>query len=292
MFSYLGNYLGFQGYYNPFSGEGQVNTTIPRFLEPFVTAHEVAHQIGYAKENEANFAGFLACRSYPSNVFRYSMYLDMYNYALGEVYRRDTSLARSFQNKAHPQIIKDQKEFRDFYRRYNNPVEDLIMWGYGHFLKANNTLKLIIAIAIPLIVGGTSGFFTATGVESWYQTIARPTWNPPGWLFGPVWTTLYVMMGISLFLVWKEDTSVELKKIGIALFAVQLVLNFFWSFIFFNQHQIGWALVEIAVMWVFILLTIFAFAQVNKAAAWLLVPYISWVSFATILNYTTWQLNK
>ncbi len=156
----------------------------------------------------------------------------------------------------------------------------------------NNTLKLIIAIAIPLIVGGTSGFFTATGVESWYQTIARPTWNPPGWLFGPVWTTLYVMMGISLFLVWKEDTSVELKKIGIALFAVQLVLNFFWSFIFFNQHQIGWALVEIAAMWVFILLTIFAFAQVNKAAAWLLVPYISWVSFATILNYTIWQLNK
>jgi len=156
----------------------------------------------------------------------------------------------------------------------------------------NNTLKLIIAIAIPLIVGGTSGFFTATGVESWYQTIARPTWNPPGWLFGPVWTTLYVMMGISLFLVWKEDASVELKKIGIALFAVQLVLNFFWSFIFFDQHQIGWALVEIAAMWVFILLTIFAFAQVNKAAAWLLVPYISWVSFATILNYTIWQLNK
>lgn len=156
----------------------------------------------------------------------------------------------------------------------------------------NNTLKLIIAIAIPLIVGGTSGFFTATGVESWYQTIARPTWNPPGWLFGPVWTTLYVMMGISLFLVWKEDTSVELKKIGIALFAVQLVLNFFWSFIFFNQHQIGWALVEIIAMWVFILLTIFAFAQVNKAAAWLLVPYISWVSFATILNFTIWQLNK
>ncbi|MBK8139577.1 MAG: tryptophan-rich sensory protein [Chitinophagaceae bacterium] len=156
----------------------------------------------------------------------------------------------------------------------------------------NNTLKLIIAIAIPLIVGGTSGFFTATGVESWYQTIARPTWNPPGWLFGPVWTTLYVMMGISLFLVWKEDTSVELKKIAIALFTVQLVLNFFWSFIFFNQHQIGWALVEIAAMWVFILLTIFAFAQVNKAAAWLLVPYISWVSFATILNFTIWQLNK
>ena len=138
LFSYLGNYLGFQGYYNPFSGEGQVNTTVPRFLEPYVTAHEIAHQLGYGKENEANFVGFLACRYYPSNAFRYSVYYDIYNYALGEVIRRDTALARSFQQKAHPQVIKDQKEFRDFYRRYRNPVEPIIMWGYGNFLKANN----------------------------------------------------------------------------------------------------------------------------------------------------------
>ena len=156
----------------------------------------------------------------------------------------------------------------------------------------SNIVKAIIAIAIPLMVGATSGFFTVTGVESWYQTIQKPSWNPPGWIFGPVWTTLYVMMGIALFLVWKEDTSEELKKIAIALFAVQLTLNFFWSFIFFNQQQPGWALVEIIAMWIFILLTIFAFAQVNKTAAWLLVPYISWVSFATILNYTIWQLNR
>lgn len=156
----------------------------------------------------------------------------------------------------------------------------------------SNIVKAIIAIAIPLMVGATSGFFTVTGVESWYQTIQKPSWNPPNWIFGPVWTTLYVMMGIALFLVWKEDTSEELKKIAIALFAVQLTLNFFWSFIFFNQQQPGWALVEIIAMWFFILLTIFAFAQVNKTAAWLLVPYISWVSFATILNYTIWQLNR
>lgn len=156
----------------------------------------------------------------------------------------------------------------------------------------SNIVKAIIAIAIPLMVGATSGFFTVTGVESWYQTIQKPSWNPPNWIFGPVWTTLYVMMGIALFLVWKEDTSEELKKIAIALFAVQLTLNFFWSFIFFNQQQPGWALVEIIAMWFFILLTIFAFAQVNKTAAWLLVPYISWVSFASILNYTIWQLNR
>ena len=156
----------------------------------------------------------------------------------------------------------------------------------------SNIVKAIIAIAIPLMVGATSGFFTISGVESWYQTIQKPSWNPPNWIFGPVWTTLYVMMGIALFLVWKEDTSEELKKIAIALFAVQLTLNFFWSFIFFNQQQPGWALVEIIAMWFFILLTIFAFAQVNKTVAWLLVPYISWVSFASILNYTIWQLNR
>jgi hypothetical protein len=137
-YSYLGNYLGFQGYYNPFSGEGQVNTTVPRFLEPYVTTHEMAHQLGYGKENEANFVGYLACRFYPSNAFRYSVYFDMYNYSVGEVSRRDTALARYFQKNAHPQVIKDQKEFRDFYRRYKNPVEPIVMWGYGHFLQANN----------------------------------------------------------------------------------------------------------------------------------------------------------
>lgn len=138
LFSYLGNYLGFQGYYNPFSGEAQVNTTIPRFLEPFVTTHEIAHQIGYGKENEANFVGFLACREYDSKAFRYSAYFDMYNYSIGEVYRRDTALAKSYQEKVHLQVKKDQKEFRDFYRKYRNPIEPVIMWGYSNFLKANN----------------------------------------------------------------------------------------------------------------------------------------------------------
>ncbi|MBK5270153.1 MAG: DUF3810 domain-containing protein [Bacteroidia bacterium] len=138
LYSYLGNYLGFQGYYNPFSGEGQVNTTIPHFLEPFVTAHEMAHQLGYGKENEANFVGFLACRSYPSNVFRYSVYFDFYKYAVGEIYRIDTVMAESFQQKLHPQVLADIKEYQDFYRKYKNPIEPIIMWGYGHFLKANN----------------------------------------------------------------------------------------------------------------------------------------------------------
>ena len=138
IFSYAGNYLGFEGYYNPFSGEGQVNTTIPGFIEPFVTAHEIAHQIGYAKENEANFVGFLACKSYPSNTFRYSLYFDMYNYSVGELYRRDSAMAKEFQKKLNSQVIKDIEEYRRFYNKYKNPIEPVIMWFYGHYLKANN----------------------------------------------------------------------------------------------------------------------------------------------------------
>ncbi|MET0394326.1 MAG: DUF3810 domain-containing protein [Chitinophagaceae bacterium] len=138
LFSYAGNYLGFQGYYNPFSGEAQINTTVPRFLEPFVTTHEIAHQLGYARENEANFVAFLACRSSPSPALRYSLYFDMYNYALGEVRRRDTALARAFQQRLHPQVVSDIREYRDFYRRYKNPVEPVITWFYGNYLKANN----------------------------------------------------------------------------------------------------------------------------------------------------------
>jgi Protein of unknown function (DUF3810) len=138
LFSYLGNYLGFQGYYNPFSGEAQVNTTVPRFLEPFVTTHEIAHQLGYGRENEANFVGFLACKAYDNNAFRYSVYYDLYNYSIGEIFRQDTTLGKKFQQQLHPQVLKDRQEFRDFYKKYKNPIEPIIMWGYGEFLKANN----------------------------------------------------------------------------------------------------------------------------------------------------------
>lgn len=154
----------------------------------------------------------------------------------------------------------------------------------------SNVAKFIIALVIPLAVGGISGFFTASSVGSWYQTLSKPSWNPPDWLFGPVWTTLYIMMGIALYLVWKETGSSQ-KNLALVLFIIQLVLNFFWSFIFFNQRETGWALAEIIALWVMILLTILAFAKVNTLAAWLLVPYISWVSFASVLNYTIWKLN-
>ena len=138
IFSYAGNILGFQGYYNPFSGEGQVNTTIPVFMQPYVACHEIGHQVGYGKENEANFAGFLACRSHPSPVFKYSVYFDMFNYSIRELYRRDSVLAKQYLENLHPQVKKDYEEMRRFYKKYKNPVEPLIMWFYGKYLEANN----------------------------------------------------------------------------------------------------------------------------------------------------------
>ncbi|HEY1113830.1 MAG TPA: TspO/MBR family protein [Chitinophagaceae bacterium] len=154
-----------------------------------------------------------------------------------------------------------------------------------------NWTKALISLAVPNIVGISAALFTETGESSWYQTIERPEWNPPGWVFGPVWTALYLMMGWAFYLVWKSDAPARLKRPAMILWTVQLVFNFFWTLIFFGAHEIGWALAEIAALWLLILLTIFAFARISKTAAWLLVPYISWVSFATLLTYTIWRLN-
>jgi translocator protein len=152
-------------------------------------------------------------------------------------------------------------------------------------------LKLIIAIAIPLLVGGVSGFFTTESVNGWFTTINKPSFNPPNWIFAPVWTTLYVLMGIAFYLVWKSTGDESVKRTAIIFYSIQLVLNFLWSFIFFKMHQPGWAMVDIVLMWIMILLTILWFGKISSTAAWLLVPYICWVSFASILNYAIWRLN-
>ena len=154
VYSYLGNILGFQGYYNPFSGEGQVNTTIPKFLEPFVSTHEVAHQLGYGKENEANFVAFLACKAYPNTTFRYSMYFDMYLYALTELDSRDSVRAKARNDKLHPQAKKDIDEYRRFLKKYRNQIEPVIGWIYDGYLQANDqpegkkTYNMVVAYLI------------------------------------------------------------------------------------------------------------------------------------------------
>jgi len=153
----------------------------------------------------------------------------------------------------------------------------------------NNYLKAILSITICLAVGGISGYITADAIPDWYVNINKPSFNPPNWLFGPVWTTLYIMMGIAFFLIWKSHSP--LKHKAMLIFSVQLILNFFWSILFFNFHLLGIALIEILCMWLFILLSIISFYPVSKVAAYLLIPYLLWVSFASVLNFAIWQLN-
>jgi translocator protein len=155
-----------------------------------------------------------------------------------------------------------------------------------------NWLKAIISLALPQLAGLTGAAFTETGEGSWYRQIQKPGWNPPGWLFAPVWTTLYILMGIAFYLIWKSAADVKIKRPAMIVWVVQLIFNFFWTIIFFYAHQIGSAFAEIVLLWLLILVTIFLCARISKLAAWLLVPYISWVSFATILTYTIWQLNN
>ena len=155
----------------------------------------------------------------------------------------------------------------------------------------SNTLRAIISIGVCLAVGAVSGLFTADAIPTWFTTIQKPSWNPPNWLFGPVWTTLYVLMGIAFFLVWRSPNSAD-KSRAMWAFGTQLVLNFFWSFIFFKQQNISGAFIEILFMLAAIVVTIVLFSKVNRTAAWLLAPYLAWVSFASFLNFTIWQLNK
>jgi hypothetical protein len=137
LYGYLGDYLGFGGYYNPFTGEAQVNTTMPVFVQPYTTCHEIGHQLGYAKENEANFAGYLAARSSSDPAFRYSVYFDLYLYAARELYLRDSMLLKPFKAQLSSAVKADFKELQRFNRRYENPFEPVVRRLYGRYLRAN-----------------------------------------------------------------------------------------------------------------------------------------------------------
>lgn len=138
---FLGKYVGFQGYYNPFSGEGQVKTSIPGFLQPFVTCHEIAHQLGYAKENEANFAGFLACKESNSMDFRYSAYYDVYQYAIREMYALDLKKAVKLDSTLHPLVRRDRREYARYLYKMENRVAPFMLKMYDGYLRMNNQPK-------------------------------------------------------------------------------------------------------------------------------------------------------
>lgn len=150
--------------------------------------------------------------------------------------------------------------------------------------------KLIIALIIPQLAGGLGSVFTAASVKSWYLTLEKPLLNPPSWVFGPVWTILFLLMGYAFYLVWISDGK-EKKITAYITFAIQLVLNIFWSAIFFGLKSPGLALMEIWFLWLAIIFNIFAFYRISRLSAWLLIPYLLWVTFAAYLNYSIWILN-
>ncbi len=137
LWGWLGNYLGFTGYYNPFTGEAQVNTTVPQFLQPFIFCHETAHQIGYAKEDEANFVGYLASITSPDTLFHYSAYLDLFLYTQRNLYKTDSCVVKDFASKLIPEVKADLYEWRQFNKRHKNPVEPIVRWLYSTYLINN-----------------------------------------------------------------------------------------------------------------------------------------------------------
>jgi len=141
LYGKLGNYMGYLGYYNPFSGEAQVNVEVPDFLQPYVTCHEIAHQLGYASESEANFVGYLAAKNSTSKLFNYSVYFDLFNYANGELFYRDSLAARDNYRRLDTLVKLDIKAYRKYLKAYKNPVEPIIRIFYSNYLKANNQPK-------------------------------------------------------------------------------------------------------------------------------------------------------
>ncbi len=163
---------------------------------------------------------------------------------------------------------------------------------HGAQSKANPSLALRVVglicwFFICFAAAATGGFVS---VGDWYATLNKPSWNPPSWLFGPVWSVLYCMMAVAAWLVWCKGGWRE-QRIPLGLFLVQLALNALWTPLFFGFHLPGIAFAEMCLLWVMIILTVLAFWPVNRVAAILLVPYLAWVSFAAVLNFTLWRMN-
>jgi tryptophan-rich sensory protein len=151
---------------------------------------------------------------------------------------------------------------------------------------------LIVAVLLPLVVGGLGSFSTMDSVRTWYPTLVRPSFAPPSWVFGPVWTTLYLMMGVASWLVWREGFAKPEVRSALMVYGVQLGLNLAWSWLFFGLQRPLLALLDIVVLLVLIGVTMLRFAAVSRGAALLMAPYLAWVAFATVLNGGFWWLNR
>ena len=158
-------------------------------------------------------------------------------------------------------------------------------------MKRSDVTKLVIAIGTPLLAGGIGSIFTTAKIPGWYANLAKPPLNPPSWVFGPVWTVLYTLMGLAAFLVWKRGGERKAVQQALMAFATQLFLNTVWSVLFFGLQRPDLALIDIVLLWIMIVVTMVLFARVSKISAWLLLPYLAWVSFATYLNYGIYVRN-
>ncbi|WP_029288235.1 TspO/MBR family protein [Pedobacter sp. R20-19] len=152
-------------------------------------------------------------------------------------------------------------------------------------------LAFILSILITLSIGALGGFATAQSVKTWYPLLNKPSFNPPNWLFAPVWTSLYILIGIAAYLVWVKRDQVQHFPRTVAIYFIQLILNLAWSFIFFYLHEIGFALAEIIVLLIVVILNAVMFYKIDKWAGLLFIPYILWVSFASFLTYNLFILN-
>lgn len=158
-------------------------------------------------------------------------------------------------------------------------------------MSIKNISRLAGAIVVCELAGVMGAFFTTPAIPTWYAELTKPALTPPSWIFAPVWTTLFALMGIAVFLVWQRGWRRKDVRVALGVFVFQLCLNTAWSIIFFGFKNPGFALFEIILLWFAIVWTIIFFARISKAAAVLLVPYIVWVSFAAYLNYMIWMLN-
>jgi benzodiazapine receptor len=158
-------------------------------------------------------------------------------------------------------------------------------------MRAKDIRIFLASVALPEAIGGIAGLATARGVRDWYPALQKPSFNPPAWVFAPVWTILYFLMGCGLYLLLRSPAGPARSR-ALFSFAVQLALNGAWSFLFFAFHRTGWALFEIGLLWVSILLMILAMRKASPKAAYLQIPYLAWVSYASALNAALWRLNS
>jgi benzodiazapine receptor len=155
-----------------------------------------------------------------------------------------------------------------------------------------NMKKLIFSLVICQLAGIISRFFTTASTRTWYNTLAKPSFTPPDWMFGAIWSLLFIFMGIALFLVWTAEVPTKTKQIAMILFFIQLLLTSAWNFLFFALKSPLSGFINILVLIIFILLTMFTFYPICKKAGYLLVPYLLWIVFSAILNYSVWALNR